>query len=259
MHACRRVAGRHALQSQGHAWPYVAVHSLHHRPHPPATRALGGQGITCIEGLEGCTALEQLWLPENRIASLDGLAHLPRLRELYAYSNRCGSCDACMRLAPAPAERKDRYPPTGTQRQAPARRRPGALALLAVAPAANAQASAVLAPSWHRLTASTGLEALTTLTALSLADNYLRRIEGLGGLGRLVQLDLAGNQISVLDGELAGCAALRTLNLAANRVASFSVRCARRGTVVQLVACTPAAAAAAAATAAVAAVVRIRP
>lgn len=128
-----------------------------------------------------------------------------------------------------------------------------------MAPAANAQASAVLAPSWYRLTASTGLEALTTLTALSLADNYLRRIEGLGGLTRLVQLDLAGNQISVVDGELAGCAALRMLNLAANRVASFSVRCAFRGTVVQLVACTPAAAAAAAATAAVAGVVRVRP
>jgi hypothetical protein len=46
------------------------------------------KGITEVRGLEGCPALERLWLPENRIGCLAGLSHLTALRELYVYGNR---------------------------------------------------------------------------------------------------------------------------------------------------------------------------
>lgn len=51
------------------------------------------QGIQHIEGLDRCTQLQKLWLPENRIRSVgDGVAALSAsLRELYLYSNRLTS------------------------------------------------------------------------------------------------------------------------------------------------------------------------
>jgi hypothetical protein len=83
-------------------------------------------------------------------------------------------------------------------------------------------------PGARRLTRSTGLERLSRLEALSLADNYLTALEGLGGLAALRCLDAARNDVAALGGALDGCAALRRLNLAANRVASFEAR-RRRG------------------------------
>jgi hypothetical protein len=53
---------------------------------PPAIPPL--QDINEIENLEGCQALEKLYLVENRIRRIRGLESLRNLKELHLYSNR---------------------------------------------------------------------------------------------------------------------------------------------------------------------------
>jgi len=135
-----------------------------HTPHAARNRT-PKQGISEIQGLERCTALQHLWLPENRIASLSRLRGLTALRELHLYSNR--------------------------------------------------------------LTATTGLGALTALEVLSLANNYITHLDIPPTLQLLRQLDAAANDISSVatsggTGLSPGsCRMLNTLNLSANRIASF--------------------------------------
>jgi Leucine-rich repeat (LRR) protein len=61
----------------------------------PSTPLHSPQGIQSIQGLEGCPRLRQLWLLENRITSLAGLAPLKggHLVELYLTSNRLTSLE----------------------------------------------------------------------------------------------------------------------------------------------------------------------
>lgn len=77
------------------------------------------------------------------------------------------------------------------------------------------------APPPPRLTCTTGLEALTALEVLSLADNYISKLEGLGDLGRLRDLNLARNDLVTVGGVLGRCRELSTLNLAANKLSSI--------------------------------------
>lgn len=56
---------------------------------------------------------------------------------------------------------------------------------------------------------------------LHLADNYISRLEGLEGLGRLRHLNVAANDIRHLPDSLLALTGLTALNLAANRIASF--------------------------------------
>jgi Leucine-rich repeat (LRR) protein len=75
----------------------------------------------------------------------------------------------------------------------------------------------------NRLTASTGLEALTRLEVLSLAHNYITHLDGLAPLRSLRGLDLAANDLRGVWRSLDRCQRLQSLNLAANRIASFQV------------------------------------
>lgn len=180
------------------------------------------QGIPEIRGLDACAALERLWLCENHIASLAGLSRLGRLRELHVYSNRWAratvGCAGKINATKVTAVWSSSFP-SGSQPRAMVGTCAGG-----PHPAAAAAGRDACARPARRLTATTGLEALTALEVLSLANNYISRIEGLSGLPRLRELNLASNEVSAAAVPLAGCGALTVLNLAANCVATFQVR-----------------------------------
>jgi hypothetical protein len=64
---------------------------------------------------------------------------------------------------------------------------------------------------------------------LWLADNRIRRLQGLSHLGRLRHLHLARNDVRVVGGALAALTGLQMLNLADNPVCHFQVGGTQRG------------------------------
>ena len=125
--------------------------------------------LTQIEGLERCTTLEELLLEENRIASLGGPVTGP-----------------CMAVYPYPCP----HPRTRTAGPKPA------------PSPSRSRRSAEGAGAPHSLTPARGrrLENLIYLRRLDLGKNRLTKIEGLDCLTRLTQLSLEDNQIASLAG-----------------------------------------------------------
>jgi hypothetical protein len=64
----------------------------------------------------------------------------------------------------------------------------------------------------------------TCTQVVSLADNYISTLEGLGSLRKLRDLNLARNDISHIGDALSANTALQVLNLADNNIGSFKVR-----------------------------------
>jgi Leucine-rich repeat len=66
-----------------------------------------------------------------------------------------------------------------------------------------------------------GLDELSLLNVLSLADNQITDIEGLDGLKNLQVLNLGDNKIKVIGDSIFRCPKLKELNLSGNQITSF--------------------------------------
>eukprot|EP00195_Chlamydomonas_chlamydogama_P004001 CAMPEP_0202918426 /NCGR_PEP_ID=MMETSP1392-20130828/73410_1 /ASSEMBLY_ACC=CAM_ASM_000868 /TAXON_ID=225041 /ORGANISM="Chlamydomonas chlamydogama, Strain SAG 11-48b" /LENGTH=627 /DNA_ID=CAMNT_0049611479 /DNA_START=133 /DNA_END=2013 /DNA_ORIENTATION=+ len=140
--------------------------------------ALHDKNIFQIQSLEACPNLRTADFSFNKIAQLNGLNCLAKLRELKLYDNRITQIGT--HLTPLSALH-------------------------------------TLDLSGNRLQSVQGLANLRSLKVLRLAYNQLSNLEGLGRATGLEVLDLSGNQLKDLTG-LSSCIALKELTVKGNQL-----------------------------------------
>lgn len=172
----------------------------------------GSQEIKEIGGLDQCVHLEKLWIIENEVREIKGLSKLHKLRELYLYSNRITQIKNLEELTNLEVRRLPLAPLLLVLR------------LWSAGRLHHTRAPRHAAPRCVRCATRDQGGGAARPQVLSLANNSITSLEGLGSLEKLRELNLARNDILLIGDRLASNTSLEVLNLADNSIGSFKVR-----------------------------------